>query len=93
MGGRHAELDLARVLTRRLSILGSVLRPRALEEKAAIMRAFARDVLPHFASGRIAPLVDRIYALEDVAAAHRDLEAGRHFGKLVLAVTPDGAMP
>jgi putative PIG3 family NAD(P)H quinone oxidoreductase len=90
MGGRHAELDLARVLTRRLSILGSVLRPRALEEKAAIMRAFARDVLPHFASGRIAPLVDRIYALEDVAAAHRDLEAGRHFGKLVLAVTPDG---
>jgi NADPH:quinone reductase-like Zn-dependent oxidoreductase len=37
--------------------------------------------------------VDRIYALEDVAAAHRDLEAGRHFGKLVLAVTPDGAMP
>jgi NADPH:quinone reductase-like Zn-dependent oxidoreductase len=88
MGGRLAELDLARVLTRRLAILGSVLRPRPLEEKAAIVRAFARDVMPHVAAGRIAPLVDRVYALEDAAAAHRDMEAGRHFGKLVLAVAP-----
>lgn len=90
MGGRQGELDLARVLTRRLSILGSVLRPRPLEEKADIVRAFARDVMPHFASGRIAPLVDRVYALDDVAAAHRDMEAGRRFGKLVLAVTAEG---
>jgi putative PIG3 family NAD(P)H quinone oxidoreductase len=90
MGGRQGELDLARVLTRRLSILGSVLRPRPLEEKADIVRAFARDVMPHFASGRIAPLVDRVYALDDVAAAHRDMEAGRRFGKLVLALTAEG---
>lgn len=90
MGGRKGELDLARVLTRRLAVLGSVLRPRTLEEKAEIVRAFARDVMPHFVSGRIAPLVDRVYALDDVAAAHRDMEAGRHFGKLVLAVTAEG---
>lgn len=90
MGGRQGALDLARVLTRRLAILGSVLRPRSLDEKAGIVRAFARNVMPHFASGRITPLVDRVYALDDVAAAHRDMEAGRHFGKLVLAVTAEG---
>ena len=86
MGGRKAELDLGRVLTQRLSILGSVLRPRPLADKAAIIRAFERDVLPHFASGRIAPLIHRVYPLEQAAEAHRAMEASEHFGKLVLRV-------
>jgi putative PIG3 family NAD(P)H quinone oxidoreductase len=86
MGGRKAELDLGRVLVARLSILGSVLRPRPVEEKTAIIRAFERDVMPHFASGRIAPLIHRVYPLEEAAEAHRAMEAGRHFGKLVLRV-------
>ncbi len=51
MGGRKAELDLGRVLTQRLSILGSTLRPRPVEEKAAIIRQFEREALPHFATG------------------------------------------
>ena len=86
MGGRKAELDLGRVLTQRQSILGSVLRPRTVEQKAEIIRAFERDVLPHFASGRIAPLIHEIYPLARAADAHRAMESSSHFGKLVLSV-------
>jgi putative PIG3 family NAD(P)H quinone oxidoreductase len=87
MGGRKAELDLGRVLTQRLAILGSTLRPRPVEDKAAIIRQFERDAMPHFASGRLVPLIHRVYPLEQAAEAHRAMEAGEHFGKLVLRVT------
>jgi NADPH:quinone reductase len=87
MGGRKAELDLGRVLANRLSILGSVLRPRPVAEKTAIIRAFERDVLPHFASGRIAPLIHQVYPLEQAAAAHQAMESSQHFGKLVLRIS------
>src|SRR5690606_38431765 len=50
MGGRQAPLDLARLMVKRQEILGSVLRPRPVEEKAAIIERFAREVLPHFES-------------------------------------------
>jgi NADPH:quinone reductase-like Zn-dependent oxidoreductase len=89
MGGRKAELDLGRVLVQRLKIIGSVLRPRPVEEKTAIIRRFERNVLPHFAAGRIAPLVHRIYPFEQAAEAHRAMEAGEHFGKLVLRVATE----
>jgi putative PIG3 family NAD(P)H quinone oxidoreductase len=86
MGGRRAELDIGRLLTQRQSILGSVLRPRTTEQKTAIIHAFARDVLPLFASGAIAPLIDAVYPLERAADAHRAMESSSHFGKLVLRV-------
>jgi putative PIG3 family NAD(P)H quinone oxidoreductase len=86
MGGRKAELDLGRVLVNRLSIVGSVLRPRPVAEKAAIIRSFERDVMPQFAAGRIAPLIHRVYPLAQAAEAHRAMEASEHFGKLVLRV-------
>jgi putative PIG3 family NAD(P)H quinone oxidoreductase len=86
MGGRKAELDIGRLLTQRQSILGSVLRPRTLEQKAAIIAQFARDVMPHFAAGRIVPLIDAVYPLARAADAHRAMESGSHFGKLVLRV-------
>ena len=86
MGGRKAELDVGRVLVGRLSILGSVLRPRPVDEKTAIIRAFERDVMPYFAAGRIVPLIHHVYPLEQAAEAHRAMEAGEHFGKLVLRV-------
>ncbi len=86
MGGRKAELDVGRVLASRLSILGSVLRPRPVAEKSAIIHAFERDVMPYFAAGRLVPLIHRVYPLEQAAEAHRAMEAGEHFGKLVLRV-------
>ena len=81
-----AELDLGRVLQQRLSILGSTLRPRPVEEKAAIIRQFEAEALPHFASGRLAPLIHHVYDLAQAAEAHRAMEASEHFGKLVLRV-------
>ena len=86
MGGRKAELDLGRVLANRLSILGSVLRPRPVVEKAAIVQAFERDVMPYVAAGRIVPLIHRVYPLEQAPEAHRAMENSEHFGKLVLRV-------
>jgi putative PIG3 family NAD(P)H quinone oxidoreductase len=86
MGGRKAELDVGRVLVNRLSILGSTLRTRPVAEKAAIIRDFVRDALPHFASGRIVPLIHRVFPLAQAADAHRAMEASEHFGKLVLRV-------
>jgi putative PIG3 family NAD(P)H quinone oxidoreductase len=89
MGGRKGELDVGAVLAKRLSILGSTLRPRPVEEKAAIIRSFAENVMPHFAAGRIVPLIHRVYPLEQAAEAHRAMEASEHFGKLVLRVSGD----
>lgn len=86
MGGRKGELDVGAVLGKRLSILGSTLRPRPIEEKAAIVRSFERAVMPHFASGAIAPLIHAVYPLAQAAEAHRAMEASEHFGKLVLRV-------
>jgi NADPH2:quinone reductase len=77
---------VGRVLVNRLSILGSTLRTRPVAEKAAIIRSFERDALPHFASGRIVPLIHRVYPLAQAADAHRAMEASEHFDKLVLRV-------
>ncbi|HEX6998239.1 MAG TPA: NAD(P)H-quinone oxidoreductase [Gammaproteobacteria bacterium] len=86
MGGRKAEIDLARLMVRRQQIIGSVLRPRPVAEKAAIIERFEREVMPHFAARTIVPLIHRVYPLEQAAEAHRAMEAGEHFGKLVLRV-------
>jgi putative PIG3 family NAD(P)H quinone oxidoreductase len=91
MGGRKGELDVGAVLAKRLRILGSTLRPRPVEEKAAIIRSFAETVLPHFASGAIAPLIHKVYPLAQAAEAHRAMEASEHFGKLVLRVAGERA--
>jgi NADPH:quinone reductase-like Zn-dependent oxidoreductase len=66
--------------------LGSVLRPCTVEQKTAIIREFERDVLPHFATGKIVPLIHAVYPLARAADAHRAMDASSHFGKLVLRV-------
>jgi putative PIG3 family NAD(P)H quinone oxidoreductase len=87
MGGREATLDLARLMVKRQTIMGSVLRPRPIAEKAAIIAEFERAVMPLFASGRIKPVIHKVYPIEEVAQAHRTMEASGHFGKMVLALT------
>ena len=86
MGGREAVLDLARLMVKRQTVMGSVLRPRPIAEKASIIAEFARDLMPHFESGAIEPLIDRVCPIEDVVAAHRAMEASEHFGKIVLVI-------
>jgi NADPH:quinone reductase-like Zn-dependent oxidoreductase len=85
MGGATGEIPLGPLLAKRLRILGTVLRSRPLEEKAALAQAFAQHVVPLFASGRLRPVVDRVMPMRDVAAAHAYLESNQSFGKVVLS--------
>jgi NADPH2:quinone reductase len=84
MGGASATIPLAPILLRRLTITGSTLRIRTPEEKGAIAAALERDVWPLLSSGAIRPVIDRTFPLEQAADAHRALESGQVFGKLVL---------
>lgn len=86
MQGSDAHLNLARLMIKRQRIIGSVLRTRPKQEKAAIIAEFAKTVMPLFAKGRISPLIDSQMPLENVVDAHRRMEASEHFGKIVLTV-------
>ncbi len=88
LGGRHAQLDLTRLLVRRQSIIGSVLRSRSTAVKAAIIERFATRVMPHF-SEHMLPIIDRVLPLAQAAEAHRLMEGSAHFGKIVLEVDRD----
>ena len=84
MGGESAAVDLRRVLGRRLTITGSTLRPRSVEEKGAIASALRWEVWPLLEHGVVKPIVYRTFPLKDAAAAHRLMESSEHIGKIVL---------
>jgi putative PIG3 family NAD(P)H quinone oxidoreductase len=84
MGGAKAEVSLAVLLARRLSVIGSTLRSRPVEEKASIIAGFRRRFGADLEAGRIRPVIDRVLPLEAVADAHRAMKASEHFGKIVL---------
>ena len=86
LGGAQAEVDLAAVMRKRLTITGSTLRARAVEDKAAIAAAVAARVWPLVEAGALAPVIDAVFPLAEAAAAHRRLESGEHIGKIVLRV-------
>ena len=86
MGGPKAAINLALLMVKRQRIIGSVLRPRPIDEKAGIIAEFGRVVMPLFASERIAPLIHEVYPVEQVAEAHRAMESSSHFGKIVLTL-------
>jgi putative PIG3 family NAD(P)H quinone oxidoreductase len=86
MGGAKVEANLAVLLARRLHVIGSTLRARPVEEKAAIVAAFERRFGADLDAGRVRPVVDRVLPLEQVAEAHRSMKASEHFGKIVLKV-------
>ncbi len=84
LGGNSGEINLGPVVTKRLKIIGSVLRSQSKEEKAAITRGFIGTVLPLLESGRVKPIIDRIFPISEVENAHLYLKKGEHFGKVVL---------
>jgi putative PIG3 family NAD(P)H quinone oxidoreductase len=86
LAGRTAELDLGRVLTRRLQITGTVLRSRGHAERVAYTRAFADEVVPLIADGRVRAVVERTYGLEEIAAAHAVLGGNEVTGKVALTI-------
>jgi putative PIG3 family NAD(P)H quinone oxidoreductase len=84
MGGPKAELDLGAQMRLRASVVGTVLRPRPLEEKVAATQAFARDVLPLVAAKKVKPVLDAALPMARVREAHARMEKNETFGKLVL---------
>ena len=86
MGGESASVDLRRVLGRRLTLTGSTLRPRSIEEKGQIAAALAREVWPLLEAGQVKPIVYRTFPLAEAAAAHRLMESSEHIGKIVLTM-------
>jgi NADPH:quinone reductase len=88
LGGAKATIELHPIMQRRLTITGSTLRPRSVEEKGRIARALRERVWPLLESGALAPLVHSTFPLAEAAAAHRLMEAGDHMGKIVLEVPP-----
>jgi NADPH:quinone reductase-like Zn-dependent oxidoreductase len=86
MGGGTAEINLRELLSRRLSIVGSTLRSRSLEEKIGLVAAFLDRFGELLDAYRLRPVIDRVLPLEQAAEAHRLMAASAHFGKIVLRV-------
>lgn len=82
--GPKAQINLVPLLLKRLTLTGSTLRPRSVEEKAAIAQHLREKVWPLLAQGRIKPIVHAVFPLREAAAAHRLMESGVHIGKIVL---------
>lgn len=87
LGGAKGELDFSVVMRRRLRLIGTVLRSRSTEEKAQAVGRFATHVVPLIAGGAVRPIVDRVYGIDEVQAAHEHLESNASFGKIVLHIS------
>jgi len=87
-GGVRAELNMAEVMRRRLTLTGSTLRPRSAQFKALLTQEIARVAWPLVEQGKLRPVMDRTFPLAEAAAAHARMEQGAHIGKIVLKVAP-----
>ncbi len=86
MGGGRTEVNVGALLPKRATIVGTVLRGRPIEEKIAITRRFAAEVLPLFESGAVHPVIDSRFTLDRIAEAHDRMEANTNVGKIIVDV-------
>jgi len=86
LGGMKAEVNMALVMSRRLTLTGSTLRPRSDAFKTALADEIVQTAWPLFTSRELKPVMDRAFPLAEAAAAHARMEAGDHIGKIVLEV-------
>ena len=86
LGGLKAEINMATVMRKRLSLTGSTLRPRSDDFKALLADEIHNHAWPLFEDGTIAPVMDKIFPLIEAGAAHARMEGGDHIGKIVLEV-------
>lgn len=84
--GAKTEFNLGIALSKRLKIIGTVLRSRSVSEKTEATQKFIAEVLPLLESGQVVPNVDRIFGLEEIRLAHEYLESNANFGKIVLEI-------
>jgi NADPH:quinone reductase-like Zn-dependent oxidoreductase len=86
MGSGNASFTLGKMLYKRARLIGTVLRARPLEEKAALSQQFGREMLPLFDQGLLKPVIDRRFSIDEVVEAHRYMESNANVGKIVLDV-------
>jgi NADPH:quinone reductase len=86
LGGAQANVNIGMLMAKRLSLRGCTLRSRTLEEKLAVTRRFATNVLPLLASGKVKPIIDQVYPLKEIRTAHAVMSANKNFGKLILTM-------
>jgi NADPH:quinone reductase-like Zn-dependent oxidoreductase len=86
VAGARGDIDLGAILRKRLTVIGTVLRARALAEKIEVTTTFAREIVPRVARGELRPVIDRVLPLEKSAEAHAYVESNEGFGKVVLEV-------
>jgi putative PIG3 family NAD(P)H quinone oxidoreductase len=84
--GPKVEIALWEIMRRRLTLTGSTLRARSVEFKSLVADELKSAVWPHVAEGRLKPVIDMTFPLEQAAEAHRRMEAGDHVGKIVLVI-------
>jgi len=84
-GGASAPFNMRALLVKRLTIVGTTLRGRPLEEKITVARDLSEHILPLFEAGRLKPVVDRVFSFDEISAAHKLMESNETFGKIVLA--------
>ena len=84
--GAKVELNFTHVMMKRLTITGSTLRPQSDLAKAEIARQLSQNVWPLLEAGRVVPVIDSEFSLEDASAAHARMETSTHIGKIVLKV-------
>ena len=84
LGGAKIEVNLGKILLRRLRILGMAMRGRPLEEKIEVTRRFEREILPRLETGDLVPVIDSVFPFEEVRDAHERMEANRNVGKIIL---------
>jgi len=86
VAGGSYELDARYVMGKRLQLRGTVLRARSLEEKIAVTRAFAAEVVPLLARGVLRPNIDSVFPMSEIVKAHQRLESNETFGKVVVTM-------
>lgn len=86
LSGARADIDLMRLMLKRIVLTGSTLRSRSADEKARLISAVRRTAWPWVESGQVRPPIDATFPLSDAGLAHLRLEAGEHIGKIVLVV-------
>ncbi len=92
-GVLQATIDLQALHARRLTVFGVSNKLRSAEQRAAGVPAFVDDLLPAFAAGRIRPLIDKVFAFDELAQARAHMEANLHLGKIVIAMPAGGGTP
>ncbi|MFN3891095.1 MAG: zinc-binding dehydrogenase [Beijerinckiaceae bacterium] len=84
LGGKMDEIDLDKIALKRMKVIGVTFRTRNIDEKIEITRRLVADLMPHFESGRIKPVIDRTFAFDEAPAAQDYMRSNKHLGKIVL---------